>query len=136
MPVQVKVKDAIIREIFSVDSQESARRAAEVMIEHNVGSVLVKKDGEYVGIVTEKDILGKVVLAELNARTTAVEGIMSSPLVTIRSDQTLGEAALLMLQRKIRRLLVVEDGKSVGLITEGDLDRATLDTMMMLSGGF
>jgi len=136
MPVHVKVKDAIIKRIFSVDSQETARGAAKVMIDNDVGAVVVTKGGEYVGIVTEKDILGKVVLADLDSRKVLAEEIMSSPLVTIRADQNIGEAALLMLQKKIRRLLVVDKGKIVGMITEGDLDRATLDTMMLLSGGF
>jgi len=136
MPVQVKIKDAIVKRIVSADGQESAKRGAELMIEHEVGSILVTKDGKYVGIVTEKDILGKVFLPGLDSEKTFLEEIMNSPLVTIRSDQTLGEAALLMLRRRIRRLPVVEDEKIVGMITEGDLDRATLDAMMLLSGGF
>jgi CBS domain-containing protein len=86
--------------------------------------------------VTEKDILKKVVLKELDPRTTRLEQTMSSPLVTIQADQGLGEAALMMLEKKIRRLLVVENDKIVGIITEGDLDRATLDAMMSLGGAF
>ena len=106
------------------------------MVARDIGSVIVTRDGEYAGIVAEKDILKKVILKELDARTTQLEKTMSSPLVTIQADQGLGEAALLMLEKKIRMLLVVENDKIVGIITEDDLDRATLDTMMSFGGAF
>jgi CBS domain-containing protein len=134
MPANMKVKDAIVKGIYSVDSEQSAKDAAEVMVAHDIGSVLVTRAGSYVGIVTEKDVLKKVILQDLDPAKTPLKEIASAPLVSIRSDQSVGEAALLMLQKKIRRLLVVDGGKVIGIITEGDLDRATLDTMMSLSG--
>jgi acetoin utilization protein AcuB len=58
---------------------------------------------------------------------------MSSPLVTIQADEALGAAALLMLERKIRRVPVVDEGRIAGIVTEKDLSRATLNTIMSLS---
>ena len=62
-----------------------------------------------------------------------VEEIMSSPLITVQSGESLGRAALIMTERRIRRLLIVENGKITGIVTERDLQRATLDLLTSLA---
>jgi CBS domain-containing protein len=85
-----------------------------------------------VGIVTERDILRKLVEAD-EYKTLKVSDVMSSPLITIDGQAAIGEAADLITEKGIRRLLVTIDGKIRGIITERDIIRATLDVFGKLS---
>jgi len=110
--------------VISVESSSTVRDAAQVMIERGIGSVIVTEAGRPVGIMTERDVLRRVVVKGLDPSKTKVEEVMSSPLVTIRADAYITDAGRLMSERNIRRLLVVEDDRSVGVVTEKDLLRA------------
>lgn len=132
MPIMVKVGDIMTQGIISVGLHDSVWDAVDVMLKHNIGSVLVTKDGEYVGIITERDVMRKVTINALDPKTIEAERIMSSPLVTVEANGSLGGAALLMIEKRIRRLPVVEGGKIIGIVTERDLNNATLNTMISL----
>jgi CBS domain-containing protein len=103
------------------------------MVKNDIGSVVVTENGKPVGMLTERDIMKRVCPQELCSRKITVGEIMSKPLVTIEADAKLGEAALLMMDKGIRRLLVVEKGEVVGIVTQKDVMRGTLDTFMALS---
>jgi len=132
MPLVTKVREIMQPKIISVRSDQSAWDAASAMDRNGIGSVLVGEQGNYIGIITEKDVIRKVTLQGLDPRATMVSEIMSSPLVTVDADRSIGEAALLMLDKRIRRLPIVEQGRIVGIITERDLNRATTNIMMSL----
>jgi len=138
MPIAATVRDIMNREIISVDVKASVREAISRMIENDVGCVVVTKEGEPVGILTERDILKKVVSTEWTPPDPAVilvEDVMTTPLITIDADASLGEASMLMTEKKIRRLLVTEKGKIVGMFTDKDLLRKTLEIFLALSTG-
>ncbi len=97
--------------------------AVNKMITHDIGAVVVMMGGQPVGIITERDILKRVVLEERNPRTTMCQDVMSKPLITIRPDTPLGEAISIMQKNSIRRLPVVERGELRGIITEKDIIR-------------
>ena len=111
------------RNIVTVDKQATAMEVAGIMDTKNVGSVLVvdKADGKYVGIVTERDIVRKVVAKGLDGSSYLVKGVMSSPLVTIESTKTIFEAGDLMDQKKVRHLAVTEGSEVVGIVSIRDL---------------
>ena len=71
------------REVLRIDGAAAALEAAKLMVERNVGSLLVTRDGETVGIVTERDYLRRVVAEELDGRKTPVREIMSAPLIVV-----------------------------------------------------
>lgn len=112
--------------IISVGENASVVKAASVMVEKDIGSVVVTKDGKPVGIVTERDIVKDCCARRLCGEDLTVKEIMSVPLITINADASLGEAAMLMSDNKVRRLLVTEKEKTVGIITEKDVLRGTL----------
>lgn len=114
------------KNIISVKNNASVVEAASVMVKNDIGSVVVTKDGNPVGILTEKDMVKECCAKKLCDGDLKVEEIMSAPLITIEADASLGEAAMLMSDNKIRRLLVTEKGKIVGIITEKDVLRGTL----------
>jgi CBS domain-containing protein len=99
----------------------SATTVAKLMNERHVGSVFVEQDGHIVGIVTEPDIVRKVVGAERTANLAKVEEIMSSPVISIDGRRPLTEAAELMERHHTRHLAVLHTGAIVGVLSVRDL---------------
>ena len=132
MRIGYAISTIMTTDIAVVEAKAPVAEAIRVMVERNIGSVVVTREGSMVGIVTERDILRKLFLGE-EYTTLKVEDAMSSPLFTIESDASIGEAADLMSERNVRRLLVNEKEKIRGIITERDLMRATLDVFGKLS---
>jgi CBS domain-containing protein len=123
MSLPLLVREVMTPSVISVEASSSVRDAAQVMIERGVGSVIVMEAGRPVGILTERDVLRRVVVKGIDPVKTKVGEVMSSPLVTVRADAYMIDASRLMAQRDIRRLLVVEGDKPVGVVTEKDLLR-------------
>jgi CBS domain-containing protein len=90
------------------------------MEEKNISSVIVAEGGMPVGIVTERDLVRKVIIKDLDAKSP-VSTIMSSPLVTVSKEENISSAAELMMKKKIRRLPVVDKGKLMGIVTETNI---------------
>ena len=126
MGIVFAVRHIMTKNIISVKNNASVVQAASVMVKNDIGSVVVTKDGKPVGIITEKDIVKRCCVGKSCGEDLKAEEIMSAPLITIEADASLGEAAMLMSDNKIRRLLVTEKGKIVGIITEKDVLRGTL----------
>jgi CBS domain-containing protein len=119
------------KNIVSAEVERSIRSAVKTMVKNGLGSIVITKDDKPVGIVTERDIMKSIGYAKVNLDAKVGE-IMSKPLISVGADATLGEAADVMIKRKVRRLLVKEDGKHVGIITERDLQRLMTDTFKSL----
>lgn len=126
MGIVFAVRHIMTKNIISVKNNASVVESASVMVKNDIGSVVVTKDGNPVGIITERDIVKECCAKKLCGGDLKVEEIMSAPLITIDADASLGEAAMRMSDNKIRRLLVTEKGKIVGIITEKDVLRGTL----------
>lgn len=119
----IPVKRVMARNLVTVDKHTTVQEVAKLMESKGVGSVLVldKESGEIAGIVTERDIVRKVVAKGVDGSSYLVKGIMSSPLLTIDSGKTIFEAGDFMDQKKVRHLAVTESGKVVGVISIRDL---------------
>lgn len=126
---------SIARPIVSLDKSKSARDGARKMLELKIGSVVVSDGGKFVGIVTERDLLEKVIAAGKNPENVTLSEVMSSPLITIGAGQGLGEATALMLQKNIRRLIATEDGKIFGIFSQRDLQQKVNDVFRSLTEG-
>src|SRR3989454_9197472 len=92
--------------------------AARSMQKNGIAAAIVTKNGKPVGIVTERDILYKVVAGGMDPRKAKVSEIMSSPIQTIEDDSKAGEALAKMTRLEIRRLAVMHEGKIVGLVVQ------------------
>ena len=107
--------------VISVEAATSIQEAVELMDTKNIGSILVKEGDEYVGIVTERDITRQVIAKNMDAKSTAVSVIMSSPLHSLEGSQPVTEANQFMAEHKIRHMAVTEKGKIVGMLSVKDL---------------
>jgi len=99
--------------------------AARLMVENNRGSVLATRSGEPIGILTERDILKKVVSMSLVAASTKVKDVMTSPPTTVDYNKPLRETIDLMVRKGLRRMLVTEKGRIVGIFTLRDIVKHT-----------
>lgn len=108
-------------EILTIDINSSAWDAARLMREKKTGSVFVTLAGKPVGIVTERDMLYKIVADDLPAAHVLLRKIMSSPLVSVEDDTPVIKAVELMQERNFRRLLITRKGEAVGMVNEYDL---------------
>jgi len=115
------VKHAMTKRVMVTKPDVTVREIARIMTKYRIGSLLVVKNDKLVGIVTELDIIWKVVAGDLDPNTTLVRDIMTKKVVAIRSNKTLEDATHVMIERKIKKLPVLEDKKLVGIITATDL---------------
>jgi len=127
-----RVEDVMVREVVTVDENFSVKEAAEVMNKFEIGSVIVVNEGKTVGIVTERDVLKRVVAESKDAKKTRVRDVMTSPLVVVGPKIELEEAVKLMFQMKIKKLPVVEGKRLVGLLSLTDVARFHPQMMRML----
>ncbi|MDG6928496.1 MAG: CBS domain-containing protein [Nitrososphaerota archaeon] len=112
------VKSFVRKRLLSLDAASSAWQAAKLMRGNNSGSVMVTSGGRVVGIVTERDILYKVAAEDLPASKVLLRKIMSSPVMSVPAETSVSDALKLMERHRIRRLLVTEDGRPVGMVSQ------------------
>ena len=116
-----EIADYMISPILSIDLESSVQEAAQFMVAHNIGSVLVKEFEEYVGIATETDLTRKVLGKGLDAEATLVSEIMTSPILSLDCYLPVEEANRFMHKNKIRHLVHTEEEKIVGILSVKDL---------------
>ena len=116
----ITIADVMTKSVISVDALLTVNEAAKMMEDTKVGAVVVMENNTPVGIVTDRDFAIRVV-AQAHNITTPVKQIMSSPLFSINSDESVRTAADLMHDRGIRKLPVVDNEKIIGIITATDI---------------
>jgi CBS domain-containing protein len=117
----MKVKDIMSRPIIAEDEETLVTKIAEDMEELGIGSVVITKDGEPTGIITERDIALKALLKNKRASEVRAREIMTSPLVTIDPEDSVEDACKLAARKRIKRLPVVENGVPIGIVSIRDL---------------
>ena len=119
----LRVEDVMVREVITIDENATVKEAVEVMNKFEIGCLIAVKKGRAVGIITERDLLRRVIAEMLDANKTRVNQVMSSPLVVVEPSTDLEEAVKLMFQMKIKKLPVVQDKRLVGLVSLTDIAR-------------
>ncbi|KQB38045.1 histidine kinase [Flavobacterium sp. L1I52] len=114
-------------DVYSVVSTISVYDAIKVMGEKNVGAILVIEDGQLKGILSERDYARKIVLKDKASKTTLVQEIMISNVITVNPTDDIDNCMELMISRRIRHLPVVENDKVVGLISIGDVVKCIIE---------
>ena len=115
------LKDLMSRDPVTIDATVSVFEAAQRMRDDDIGDVIVTDGDRVAGIVTDRDIVVRAVAAERTPWTTTVRRILSPDVVTLSPDDDVKRAIDLMRQKAIRRILVVEHGMPVGVVSIGDL---------------
>jgi CBS domain-containing protein len=113
-------------EFFSIAPEATVAEAVDLMAEKSIGSLLVMQDGELRGIVTERDYARKVVAGGLSSESARVRDIMTVDVFTTGVDQNIDECMMLMTEKRIRHLPVVDGDRVLGIISIGDLMKAII----------
>jgi CBS domain-containing protein len=119
----ITIGEIMSEKIQTIASSSSAQIAAKRMKDKDVSSLLVVDNNRSIGIVTEGDLIRKICVNDENGSEITVNQIMSAPLLTIKADTSLAEAADMMINSKVRHLLVVEGNDKIeplGIVTQTD----------------
>lgn len=109
--------------IHSVEATVTVAEAVQEMNRHKIGAVLVTRDGELAGIFTERDVLTRVIAADLDPKATPVAQVMTHHLITIEPEATIEDAMGIFADKRCRHLPIVDHGRLLGLVSIGDTSR-------------
>lgn len=126
------VRDIMIKDVLTISENDTALKAAQLMTEKGVSSLIVLSDDQPIGIVTERDFIKKICLKELKLSNVRVGDMMSRIRTSASPDIPIDVAVQRMVNNRIRRLPIFENGKVVGIITVTDLAKH-LRTILLLN---
>ena len=115
------------RPTWSLSSNNTVRQALQLMADKNIGAIVIKDQDKLIGIFSERDYARKVVLKGKNSTDTKLAEFMSKEVITISSDMQIDACMQLMTDKRVRHLPVVDNGKSIGIISIGDVVRLMID---------
>jgi CBS domain-containing protein len=118
---RVTVREVMNSPVITGTEDETIQAIADRMIDYQVGSIIIMKESEPIGIVTDGNIVEQVVAKDLKPSKVFAKDIMSTPLLTIKDDRDISEAASLMRRKGVKRLGVMDDGRIMGIISITDI---------------
>ncbi|MDP2767917.1 MAG: CBS domain-containing protein [Candidatus Methanoperedens sp.] len=121
MEVRMPIKEIMTRDVVTIDIKSDVQHLAQKMLAYDVGSVIITDKKQPVGIVTERDIVRKIVIKNLKPEDISIKELMTTPLITIPATEDVTDTMHKMVKMEIRRLPVVENAKLVGIVTDIDL---------------
>jgi CBS domain-containing protein len=121
------INEVMTRDVSACEPNATVADAAKLMAQEDVGPVPIVEDGRLVGIVTDRDIVVRVVAEGRDPNATTVNEIASTELVTVSPDDDLDEALNLLAEHQVRRLPVVEGDRLVGIVAQADIARLGKD---------
>lgn len=128
----VKVKEIMSTPVIKIDENKTAMDVGKLMKKTRRGSVIVTRKGKPVGIISDSDLIKRVVAENLKADKIKAKDIMSKPLITIRPDDDILLAVQKMKKSNIHRLPVVEEGKVIGMISLSDIAKTSPEMLELL----
>jgi CBS domain-containing protein len=121
--VTLKVEDVMTKEVITIDEHATVKKAANIMNKNEISCLIALRKGKAIGIITERDLLKRIIVEAKNPEKTKVKEVMSSPLEAVALGTDLEKALRLMFQKKIKKLPVVEEDNLIGLVSLTDIAR-------------
>ncbi|MBC8282306.1 MAG: CBS domain-containing protein [Nitrospinae bacterium] len=117
------INDRMTHPVLSIEQDKTVKNAAEIIYSNKIGSLLVTENGNYIGIITKTDLMTRVLIKNLDAKTIKVSEVMSSPLYTIDSGESLATARETLREKSVRHLTVTRNDEVVGILSIKDLQQ-------------
>jgi CBS domain-containing protein len=121
------ISEVMTRDVRATEPSATIADAAKTMASEDIGPIPVVEGGRIVGIVTDRDIVVRVIAAGKDPNSTTVGEIASSDVVTVAPDDDIDDALTMMAQNQVRRLPVVEGDRLVGIVAQADVARLGKD---------
>jgi CBS domain-containing protein len=125
----------IMRTIVSVDSKSKVKEAARMMVEKGIGSLIANRDGLPFGIITERDLMEKIVAEGVDPAKITVGEVMTAPLTTIDAVASIVDVARRMMEKQVKRLIVTDREKIIGIVSQTDLVQHMTDFQKLAKMG-
>ncbi len=122
--MSLQVKDVMVTNLITIEASASVKEAAELMDKHEIGCLIIINYQNPVGIVTERDLMRRILLKKRDLDKTEIGNIMSAPLITAQPQTDIRDAVRLMNERRIKKLPVMDNGQLVGLVSLTDIMRS------------
>ena len=133
MVTTILVKNIMTKPAIQINYDKSIQETAKIMTKHRVGSIIVVKDNNPIGIITETDINKKIVAPGKDPKKVTTKEIMSAPIVFSGPNEDVFVTVEKMKKNKVKRIPVVDKGKIVGIVTDTDIARASPDMLDILN---
>lgn len=109
------------RALWSIAPEATVFEAIKLMAEKNIGSLLILQDGRLAGLFTERDYARKIILHGKSSKETRIEEVLTSPVVTVKPNDSIEDCMKAMTEHRVRHLPVLDKGTVVGIVSIGDL---------------
>ena len=126
------VKDVMTKGVRVAEPDSSVREVVAAMNRFNIGSIIVVQDNKPVGVISERDVLRRVVEPCLSPETIAARQIMTSPVITICESASVAEVVKIMAEKRVRKIPVMKKERLVGIITYTDILSKVLSMISIL----
>lgn len=121
--MSIKIHDIMVHKVITAKKDTTVKDAVELMNKYEIGCLVVVENGKPVGIITERDLLKRVLTKSKRLKNMKVMEIMSKPVLSVTPNVEIEDAGKLMIQNKIKKLPIVEKGNLLGLVTLTDILR-------------
>ena len=129
-----QILDGKGHQVWTISADKSVYDALRLMGEKEIGALAVVEGNQLIGMLSERDYARKVVLKGKTSRETLVGVIMSSPVPSVHPNHSVEECMALMTVQRVRHLPVLDDGKLIGMISQGDLVKSIIDEQKFIIG--
>ncbi len=129
-----QILDGKGHQVWTISADKSVYDALRLMGEKEIGALAVVEGDQLIGMLSERDYARKVVLKGKTSRETLVGAIMSSPVPSVHPNHSVEECMALMTVQRVRHLPVLDDGKLIGMISQGDLVKSIIDEQKFIIG--
>lgn len=119
----VQTRDIMVSKVVTITKDSTIKEAVRLMNKHEIGCVVVTENKKAIGILTERDLMKRVLAKAQDPGKTRVEEVMSTPLISVEPDAEIGDVSRIMFQRNIKKMPIVRKDKLLGLVTLTDILR-------------
>ena len=121
--MSIQIRNIMVREVVTTRIDSTVEEAVKLMNDHEIGCLIVTQNNEPIGILTERDLLKRILAKSKDLKTMKVEEMMSKPLISVEPNAQLGDVSRIMFERNIKKMPIIKKGELLGLVTLTDILR-------------
>lgn len=121
--MSIRMRDVMVTKVITTKKDSTVEEAVKLMNEHEIGCLVVTENDRPIGILTERDLLKRILARSKDLKRMMVDEVMSTPLISVEPNVQVGDASRLMFQKNIKKMPIVKEGELLGLVTLTDILR-------------